>query len=357
VKIVVDRDIPFMEGVFEPWARVHYLPGDRIDPAVVCDADALVVRTRTRCDAALLQGSRVRFVGTATVGTDHIDTVWCASHGITVASAAGSNSRAVLQWVAAALAWLAANKFPSLLPGRGGRVDNRQDSPVTLGVVGVGHTGSLVAQYARRWGFRVMCSDPPRERAEGLGPAGGFFPLAQLAAFCDIVTLHVPYETDGLDATRHLVGREFLGALRQGGVVLNSSRGAVIEPVALRERGGETFVIDTWNDEPALDRGVLARVLLGTPHIAGYSIQGKAAATAMVVRALARRFALPLGGGGADWYPAGVPGSRERSIGWDEMCRVMPRYFDIATQSASLKASPGQFETMRNNYLYREEFF
>ncbi len=139
-------------------------------------------------------------------------------------------------------------------------------------------------------------------------------------------------------------------------MILNSSRGPVIEPDALREAvfsGRRGFIIDTWNGEPAIDREVLERVPLGTPHIAGYSAQGKATATSMVVRALAREFSLPLG----DWYPEGALRSEARAISWEDMCRRMPSYFDISAESAALKAAPKQFEAMRDNYNYRTEFF
>lgn len=343
MKIVADKDIPFLRGVLEPFARVVYLRGDEIGPRDVRDADALLVRTRTRCDAALLGDSRVSFVGSATIGFDHIDTAFCASHGISVATAAGCNKRGVLQWVAAALAHLA--RSCGTIP-----------SETTLGVVGVGNAGSLVAEYARSWGFRVMCSDPPRERAEGLGSAEGFYPLERLAAKCDIVTFHVPLIDSGGDATRHLVGGGFLAAVGPGTVLLNSSRGAVFEPRALREAvtaGRNGFVIDTWNGEPSVDRVVLEGAILGTPHIAGYSMQGKAAGTAMAVNALARRFGLPPG----DWFPREGKRSEPREISWQEMCRTMPSHFDIAAESAALKSAPERFEQMRNSYKYREEYF
>lgn len=147
MKIVIDRAIPFLEGVLEPWAETVYCAGSAIDPDTVRDADALIVRTRTRCNEQLLSGSRVRFIATATIGFDHIDTAWCAAHGIEVSTAAGCNARGVLQWVAAALVWLSRRQ--------GWRPADR-----TLGVIGVGHVGSLVAEYAAAWGFRVLCCDP-----------------------------------------------------------------------------------------------------------------------------------------------------------------------------------------------------
>lgn len=346
MKIVADMDIPFLKGVFEPFAEVVYLRGDGIRAEDVRDADALLIRTRTRCDEALLSHSRVRFIGTATIGFDHIDMEWCARRGIRVATAAGCNKRGVLQWVSAALAHIIENKTTQ---------KNFSTSEITLGVVGVGNVGSLVAEYAASWGFRVMRSDPPRERAEGLGFAEGFYSLREIAIRSDIVTFHVPLVSAGPDATRHIVDREFLATAKSNQVIINSSRGPVVEPDALREAVGRThsFIIDTWNGEPDIDGTVLERVTLGTPHIAGYSLQGKAAATSMVVNALAREFDLPP----KDWYPAEAPRSEARGISWEEMCRLMPSCFDIAAQSAVLKAAPERFEVMRDNYNYRMEFF
>lgn len=324
MKIVIDSAIPYIKGVFEPWAEVEYLPGGSIGSADVRTADALVVRTRTRCNSALLGGSRVRFVGTATIGFDHVDVDWCREHGVAVATAAGCNKRAVLQWVSAVLAQT---------------VDDPRG--VTLGVVGVGNVGSLVAEYAQDWGFDVMRCDPPRERAEGLTER--FFPLELIARQADIVTFHVPLDC----STRHLVGPDW----ESNALIINSSRGGVAAPGALN---GRRFVLDTWNGEPAIDRAELAESVLATPHIAGYSAEGKAMATAMIVRQLAKKFDLPFA---ADWYPENAPKSNPRRISWDEMRSLMPRYFDIVKQSKALKINTERFEQMRDDYAFRTEFF
>jgi erythronate-4-phosphate dehydrogenase len=343
MKIVADRDIPFLQGVLEPFAEVVYLQGDTIRPSDVTDADALLVRSRTRCDSALLAGSRVKFIGTATIGYDHIDMVYCAWRGIEVVTAKGSNARGVLQWVSAALAWLALER--GMTPEK-----------TTLGVIGVGNIGSLVAKYATEWGFNVMCSDPPREHAERLSSQEGFYSLRKLISHSDVITIHTPLLITGLNPTYHIVNREFMVSTKPNAVIINSSRGAVIEPLALLktiEKGLRDFVIDTWNNEPAIDRTVLEGVLLGTPHIAGYSKQGKAAATAMIVNGLAKCLGLPLRG----WYPAEVLHSAPRHIEWRDMCDTIGDHFDIAAQSRELKAHPEDFERLRNNYRYRTEYF
>ena len=231
MKIVADNAIPFLKGVLEPYARVEYLPGKTIATADVRDADALIVRTRTRCDAALLEGSSVKLIATATIGFDHIDTEYCRRHGIEVATAAGCNARGVLQYVAAALVRLS-------------RVQAWEPADKTLGIVGVGHVGSLVEAYARTWGFRVVACDPPREEREH----GGFLPLEEVACQADILTFHTPLD----DTTRHMAGAKLFERMKPGSILINTSRGEVVDGQALRESGLQ-YVLDVWEHEPDLD--------------------------------------------------------------------------------------------------------
>lgn len=331
MKIVADSAIPFLRGVLEPYAEVNYLPGSAIAPCDVRDADALVVRTRTRCDAALLDGSRVRFIATATIGFDHIDLEYCRRKGIRVVTAAGCNARGVLQYIGAVLVFLS-------------RTQGWRPGQKTLGVVGVGHVGSLVKTYAEAWGFRVLCCDPPREERERCG----FLPLEAVAAQADLLTFHTP-----LDATtRGMVSDDLLSRMKPGAVVVNSSRGEVVDGGALL-RSGHPCVLDVWEHEPQIDPALLDRVLLATPHIAGYSAQGKANATAMSVRSLAGFFGLPL----TEWYPSQVTSGVARPISWEELCATICGAFDVEAESRNLKTNPGGFERMRDEYSYREEYF
>lgn len=343
MKIIADDKIPYLRGVLEPFARVEYLPGRDITASAVADADVLLVRTRTRCDRALLEGSSVRLVATATIGTDHIDGEWCAGAGIEVVSAPGCNAGGVLQWVSAALAGVLA-------------ADSRRPEDTVLGVVGVGHVGSLVVRCARDWGFRVVCSDPPREDAGEMGPADGAVPFAELAAVADVVTFHVPLTGAGAYPTLGLAGRRFFDTLKPGAAVFNASRGGVVDEAAWLESlaaGRCRACVDTWCGEPNIDLRLLDEAMYATPHIAGYSVQGKANATAAVVAAVTRRYGLPLAG----WYPAGVQRVDRRAIGWGEMIAGMSLRFDIAAQTAALKRAPGDFERMREEYSFRQEFF
>ena len=330
MKIIADSAIPFLRGVLEPFAEVEYLPGTAISAADVRNADALVIRTRTRCDEKLLADSRVKLIATATIGFDHIDTAWCAAHGIEVTTAAGCNARGVLQWVGAALVHLS-------------RTQGWQPAERTLGIVGVGHVGSLVKAYAEGWGFRVVCCDPPREERERCG----FRTLEEVAREADILTFHTPLDA----STRHMADSRLFGLMKPGAILINSSRGEVVDGEALL-RSGLGWALDVWEHEPHLDPALLENALLATPHIAGYSEQGKANATAMAVGAVARRFALPLEG----WYPAVAP-SHPRPIGWDELAATIGARYDIAAESDTLKRHPERFEALRNGYSYREEYF
>ena len=194
MKVIVDSHIPHIQGLIEPYAEVLYLePGD-INREAVHDADALIIRTRTRCDAALLDGSCVRFIGSATIGTDHIDLDYCATHGITVHNAPGCNAPAVAQWVFCAIAaWMRQRHITSPVG-------------LTLGIVGVGHIGSIVARWGRALGFTILLNDPPREMAEKTGMTLDtvFLPLEELQRRCDIITFHTPITRDGQWPTWHL---------------------------------------------------------------------------------------------------------------------------------------------------------
>lgn len=334
MKIVADIDIPFLHNVLEPYAQVVYAKGDAIHSQIVADADVLIVRTRTLCDEELLAGSSVKMICTATIGFDHIDMEYCHSAGIEVITSAGCNARGVLQWVAAAL---------SQLVGEGRPADH------TLGVVGVGNVGRLVAEYGRAWGFTVLCCDPPRHRAEG----GDFVSLDEVAHRSDIVTFHVPLTRGGEDNTFHMADSRFFELMKPDAVVLNAARGEVIDSGAMLHSGLQ-FVADTWENEPLIDPLMCSRAMFATPHIAGYTVQGKANATAIVVGAIALRMDLQLLEG---WYPEGVARQTPRPISWSQMRESMDSYFDIAAESRALKNDPSQFESLRNNYKYRTEFF
>lgn len=344
MKILIDEFVPYAEEALAPYAEVLMVDGRRLSPKEVADADALIVRTRTRCDASLLSGARgLKFVGTATIGYDHIDQPYLASRGVKFTSAAGCNRRAVLQWVAAVLAHLA--------EVQGWRPEER-----TLGVVGVGNVGSLVADYARSWGFRVLCSDPPREQREGLDEKEGFVSLERLVREADIVTFHTPLIRGGENPTFHLADNSLLGLMKEGATLINASRGEVADTNALIAHSHRlTLCIDVWEGEPdAISRELLEVAEIATPHIAGYSLQGKANASAIVIDSLAERLGIEALRG---WYPEGVRPSTPRSIGWQEMRERIDSHCHLREETERMRQNPGDFECRRNTYPLREEFF
>jgi len=347
VLIIADDKIPFLKGVLEPLAEVRYLPGAQITAAAVREADALLVRTRTRCDAALLAGSRVRFVATATIGHDHIDTAWCEVNGIAWTNAPGCNSSSVQQYLASALLNLAAANG-TVLAGK------------TIGVVGVGHVGTKVARLAEILGMRVLRNDPPRARADG---DTGFVSLEQVVAEAEIITFHVPLIKSGPDRTVRLADAGLLAKMKPGAWLINSSRGPVVEPLALKAalRAGRlgAAVLDVWDPEPEIDRELLAMVRLGTPHIAGYSTDGKANGTAMAVRSLSRHFGLGLD----QWFPTHISPPENPTIrvpagysGQAALREAVNATYDIRNDDARLRSHPEAFEQLRGNYPLRREF-
>lgn len=347
MKIVADDKIPFLKGVLEPYAEVVYVPGKGITNEIVKDADALLIRTRTKCKEELLKGTRVKFIGTATIGFDHIDTMYCDANGIKWTNAPGCNSSSVQQYITAALLKLSHDNGFSL-KGK------------TLGIIGVGNVGSKVEKAARALGMNVILNDPPRKRREG---NTNFVSLEDILCNSDIVTLHVPLNLSGEDMTYHLFREESFRKLGKGTWFINSSRGEVVETAALKKTvssGMIRSILDVWENEPDIDTELMGKAFISTPHIAGYSTDGKANGTAMVVNSLSAFFGLPL----KDWYPADVPLPDGTDIiidanGKDEYNIVMEavvRTYSIEMDDSMLRLSPADFEKQRGNYRLRREF-
>ncbi len=344
MRVVADGAIPYLKGVLEPYAEVRYKPGAEILPEDARNADALLVRTRTRVDSRLLEGSRVKFVATATIGTDHLDKAYLDSRKIFCASAPGCNAASVAQYVASALLKLS-QKFAEPL------------SEKTLGIVGVGHVGREVLRVAKALNMKVLLCDPPRAEREG---AAGFASLEEVLARSDIVTLHVPFERAGRFPTRHLADDAFFEKMRPGAWFLNASRGMVAcgnaLKRALKDRRVKAAVLDVWENEPHIDPELLRLVDFGTPHIAGYSRDGKANATTQVVQAFARFFDVEALGNFRVALPSNLFLDRSPSRDFEEISReLMLRTYDIESDSRKLKENPSDFEKFRNEYPERRE--
>jgi erythronate-4-phosphate dehydrogenase len=348
MKIVADDKIPFLKGALEPHAEVVYMPGKQINREILRDTDVLLIRTRTKCTENLLEGTRVRFIGTATIGFDHIDTHYCIKKNITWTNASGCNSNSVQQYVGAALLKISAEHSFYL-------------KDKTIGIIGVGNVGSKVEKFARTLGMDVLLNDPPRARIEGKKK---FHSLNTVLSESDIVTVHVPLNVVGEDCTYHLFDEKSFKKIKKGAWFLNTSRGEVADSYALKKviASGRLngAVLDVWENEPDIDLELMGQAFIATPHIAGYSTDGKANGTAMVVNTLCKYFNLPM----VNWYPQDVPPPAFPNISIDcknksieqIVRKAVNRSYNIDEDNINLRRSPSDFENQRGDYPNRREF-
>ncbi len=347
LRFIIDNKIPFIEGVFDDLAEVVYLPGNEIGPEDVKEADGLVIRTRTKCNRALLDGSKIRFIATATIGYDHIDTAYCEKKGIQWTNAPGCNSSSVEQYIVSVLLFLA-NK------------NSFKPEEKTLGIIGVGNVGRKVKKACNALGFKVVCNDPPRERKEG---SDEFTSLDELLAQSDIVTMHVPLTGEGPDRTVGMADKDFFERMKSGACIINSSRGEVVNEKDLKNslRGGEIVaaVLDVFQNEPMPDMDLLGLLTLATPHIAGYSVDGKANGTTMSVQAVSKFFGLGL----EQWQAENIPlpenpeifadGSESDSL--ELLTELYSQSYDVTEDYRNLRSDIKKFESLRGNYKVRRE--
>lgn len=338
MKIIIDNKIPYIKEAIEQIAdKVVYASGKDFTPELVRDADALIIRTRTRCNRELLDGSRVKFIATATIGFDHIDTEYCRAAGITWTNAPGCNSASVAQYIESVLALLKLT--------RGKRLDE-----MCIGIVGVGNVGSKIIKVAQAQGMRVLLNDLPREEKEG---GAAFCSLAKMAQECDVITFHVPLYKEGKYKTYHLADEFFFRSLKRKPILINTSRGEVIETDALLNalQTGKISdaIIDVWEYEPQINLELLNKVFIGTPHIAGYSADGKANATRMSLDALCRFFGMNAS------YTIMPPSPESNRIDAATAEDALIKMYDPRRDSNALKSHPEQFEQLRGNYPLRRE--
>ena len=316
MQVIIDKGIPFFEGIFPPEIEVLHLSPEEITSPSVRNADALIVRTRTCINRDLLQGSRVRFVATATIGFDHIDQDYCREAGIHWVSCPGCNAQAVCDYVQEAISSM-----------KSGKTD------LTIGIIGYGHVGKLVAKMAQRRGYRVLLSDPPL----GIGVS-----LEELAPQCDVLTFHTPLTHDGNHPTFHLCNAHILSLCKLDALIINAARGGVIDEQALIAQLSAvncqlSTAIDCWENEPHLNHQLLQLANLASFHIAGYSIEGKMRASEMCLEAFCEFFSLPI----LSINKKVVPLQGDSDSGW------------LQRISNQLKASPEQFEQLRKQYKLR----
>jgi len=342
MKIVADSAIPFLRGVFEPYAEVVYTEGDKIRPEDLRSADALMPMTRTRCSSELLKGTSIRMIATASIGTDHIDIPYCQEHGIYVQNAPGSNAGGVMNYVFSALFACAARKALNI-------------TGATIGIVGVGNTGDRVRKMAAYLGMKTLCYDPPRAEAEG---PDAFVSLQRLLAESDVVTMHVPLN----EQTRHMAGAEFFAAMKPGAIFINTARGEVVDEKALKAyipRMG-AVIIDTWENEPNIDSELVDMVDIATPHIAGYSYQGKQNVTAAVVRAVARFYGISQL---FEFFPEAEVAELEsikldlKDMDMGQVAAKLQYNYPIFTDDFMFRIAPQDFQKLRETYRYRREYY
>lgn len=331
LRIIIERNIPFIEGILDNLAQVEYLTADKIDADAMRNADALICRTRTRCDASLLNGSQCSFIATATIGTDHIDLDYCQRRGIAIANAPGCNAPAVAQYVFASLA----------------QVINRPISDYTIGIVGVGHVGKIIEQWSRKLGMQVLLCDPPRAEIEC---SNNFVSLDEIARNCDIITFHTPLINNGKYPTHHICSDSFLNNVSRKPIIVNCARGGIFDTQAVINAldAGKIakVIVDCWEGEPQLNPTLLEKAIIATPHIAGYSREGKVRATAMVLNALAKHFNLTIPNVAQGIAPGAAKNISLQSI---------TDSYNPLIDTLALKSTPNNFEALRNNYNYRNE--
>lgn len=328
IKIIVEKNIPFFRGLLDDAADVSYLAPEDMTRDAVADADAIVTRTRTKCDEELLKGSKCQLIASATIGLDHVDVDWCEKNGIEVKNAPGCNAPAVAQYVFASLLVLGFNPKGKC-----------------LGVIGAGNVGKIVADWGRQLGMRVLVNDPPREESEG---SEGFVDLDCIAAEADVITFHTPYTRGTKYPTHHLLDAEFVEKLHRKPIIINSARGSVTDTGAMLDglKNGKISqaVIDCWEGEPKINGELLDVSAIATPHIAGYSLQGKKRASSIAAQVVAEKFNLKLGNMPEMQYLPECVTAMDITQSYNPM-----------DDTERLKANPCEFENLRNRYELRNE--
>lgn len=351
MKIVIDKDIPYIMDAFSKKTNIKatYIKGAEISNEVLTDSDALIIRTRTVCNDKLLRNTKTKVIATATIGYDHIDTEYCKQNNIKWSNAPGCNSESVNQYVAAAISKLALSRRTSI-------------KDLTIGIIGVGHVGTKVKLTAEALGMNVILSDPPRAVAEN-NPS--LDKLNEIIDNADIITLHTPLVMTGIYKTFHLANEDFFQRLKKSPYIINTCRGEVVDTTALKTalRNGlcRGAVIDCWENEPNIDLDLLKLCDIATPHIAGYSKDGKANGTTQAVQFVSKI----LGLGMDDWkcFPHEKPTdpiidiSLIKGDNTEEIAmRTILQTYDIQLDNKTLQEEPYSFERQRSKYQTRREF-
>lgn len=345
MKIVADNTVPYLKGIAEPIAEVEYLASKAFTPSSVRDADVLIVRSIDKCTRQLLEESRVKLITTATIGFDHIDTLFCEEAGITWKNAPGCNAVSVAQYVLASLITVALRRGESL-EGK------------TIGIVGVGHVGKKLEKLCSAYGMQILRNDPPRAEVEG---ETGFVSLDTIAKEADIITFHTPLTKEGRFATRHLAGEAFFNKLQKKPWFVNASRGAVHDTVALLKARKEgkisELILDCWENEPDIDRELLDNTCIATPHIAGFSADGKANGTRACLQNIEAFFGVKIEKIGEVVPPCPVnPVINLDIFRTDRIEQAILTSFNPSLIDKALREETNKFEWYRAHYDHPREF-
>jgi erythronate-4-phosphate dehydrogenase len=338
MKLIIDDKIPYIKDVaLRIASQVVFAAGKDLTSELVRDADALIIRTRTHCNRKLLEGSSVQFIATATIGYDHIDIEYCRQAGITWSNAPGCNSSSVAQYVQSSLFLLQ-------------RIRGTTLKEATIGIIGAGNVGSKMVDIARKAGMRVLINDLPRQNIEG---RNGFTNLTGIAKECDIITFHIPLYQEGKYKTYHLVDSAFFQSLRRKPIIINTSRGEVIDSEALLYALNSDIisgaVIDVWEGEPNINKKLLEKAVIATPHIAGYSADGKANATRLALETVCKYFNINVP------FEIIPPTPANTTIHAQTYEEALLQIYNPQTDTDMLKANPDEFEKLRENYPLRRE--
>lgn len=334
---VIDKNIPYIKGVFDDVADIDYLAAKEINRYTIKDADALIIRTRTKCNHELLDGSRINLIATATIGIDHIDTNYCLSKKIKFNNSPGCNASSVAQYVGAAISYWA-------------KKNNETIKGKTIGIIGHGHVGKEVEKICKTLGLKALLNDPFLESSD----TTKYNNLQTIASKCDIITFHTPLTHNGLHPTFHIGDRFFFDSIGlQKPLIINAARGGVIDEIelirAIKKGTIADCVIDCWEGEPNINLELLHKSTLSTPHIAGYSADGKLNATKNVVKIVSEHFKI------SHNEIVGLSEQKEINTTTEKLAEEILKDYDITYDSDILKENPEKFEEFRGNYRERRE--
>lgn len=344
MKIVVEASVPYLRGIAEQFGEVEYLSSELFDKEHLKDADALIIRSITKCNEKNLAETAVRLITTATAGFDHIDTAYCKERGITWKNSPGCNADAVAQYVASSLS-LMAIRLGMSLEGK------------TIGIVGVGHVGRRVELAARALGMKILRNDPPREESEG---SHGFCTIREIMEKSDVVTFHTPLTKEGKHATYHLIDEDLLRMAKKQPILINACRGAVADSEALIKAKKEGWIkalaIDCWEGEPDINRELLDLADIATPHIAGFSADGKCNGARMCLENISKYFDIP-NESLKKMQPEDPtdPVIDIKQFKDNRVYRTQLKTFNPEDIDKVLRSRPQDFEQLRKSYTYPRE--